>query len=472
MIKHLILVALISFSLQMENCFSPMKYCKRCNTDFYTLIEHQDYKSKVSECIKNSKYEKIKTVDANCIDADDPYEQCKECKRDYVVASDGKKCIPVPHCQVRDDDKCQTCFNPFAKNDNDRTCEKKPLCKEIKDNKCKDCIYYYYPNADGECKSIPLEDCMVGDDKKCTQCNTNVAYLDGDVCKKIPEHCNYFIQADKICQRCDNRYYVSTDKKKCESITISNCIQANDATTCSVCDNKYYLVSNNECKSIPISNCLQASDEKTCTLCEDNYFVNKDNTCSKIPDHCTSFSNQKCYQCADTYYLNEDKTECKSITINNCLRANDDKTCSYCKDKYYLVNNNECKSIPIDNCLQASDDKTCTTCATGFYKDKDNKCKAISIDNCNIQTDDKKCSQCKAGYDLNKDGDADKCIKMCMEEQEVCTQCNSNYDSFDYGGSCEVLDPSKVPPAPKSDEFSSFINFNLVIAALILSLIL
>ena len=344
---------------------------------FYTLIEHQNYISQVSECIKNSKYEKIKTVDANCIDADDPYEQCKECKRDYVVASDGKKCIPVPHCQVRDDDKCQTCFNPFAKNDNDRTCEKKPLCKEIKDNKCKDCIYYYYPNADGECKSIPLEDCMVGDDKKCTQCNTNVAYLDGDVCKKIPEHCYIFIQADKVCQTCYNRYYLSTDKKKCESITISNCIQANDATTCSVCDNKYYL-----------------------------------------------------------------------------------------------VNNNECKSIPIDNCLQASDDKTCTTCATGFYKDKDNKCKAISIDNCNIQTDDKKCSQCKAGYDLNKDGDADKCIKMCMEEQEVCTQCNSNYDSFDYGGSCEVLDPSKIPPAPKSDEFSSFINFNLVIAALILSLIL
>ena len=602
MFKHLILASLIAFSLQVDNCVTQKKYCKRCNTDFYVLIEYENYKQKVSKCIKKADYELIKAIDENCIDADSPYQTCKECKRGYHTANSGKKCIQLDHCQTENNEKCETCYPPFAKKESEGKCEKKPLCEIIgNDNKCTDCIYYYYPK-DGECKSIPIEDCMVGDENTCTQCNTAVSYLNSEnKCSKIPEHCTNFNKGEKKCKGCENHYYPNADGLKCESITIDKCLQATDANTCTACDtgyyvneqktctkmtdncnvetfdhyNKkckncvdhYYLTKEFTCVSIPIEKCLQASDDKTCTQCEKGYFINKDNTCTKIPDHCEIIYNKQCTQCENHFYPNADGSKCESITIDKCLQAKDAKTCSSCEEgyyvntentctkitdncdvktfdhsnrrciacveryyltkeytcaaitidkcihandantcstcenKYYVVGGNKCEKIPIANCQQASNDKTCTLCEDGYYVDKqytctvlpshckqfdylnrvctvcddnyykkgDNDCQPYSINNCIVQVAEKKCQQCKVGYEPNESGDT--CNQICMEEQDVCTACASNYDSFNYGESCEVLDPSKIPP--KSDNnFSSFINFNLVLATLILSLIL
>ena len=339
MLKHLILATLIAFSLQVDNCISKQKYCTKCNTEFYTLVEYHDYRHKASKCLKNSEYERIENITDNCIEG---VSTCSECKRGYITTNSGKQCLAFPHCQTEENNnnKCQTCDYPFTKNVTDGKCEKKPLCKEIKENKCDECLDYYYPNKDGECKSIPLEYCMEGNETVCTKCNIQVSYLDAGKCIKFPDHCTYF---SSKCDTCENGFYPNADGTACEKITINNCLQAKDADTCTVCEKKYYVNTEHKCSSIPITNCIYSTDGK------------------------------KCQKCVDWYE-------------------------------------------PSDN--------------------------------------------------------GEECIQYCTEWKEICTQCDSNYDSFDYGGSCEVLDPSKIPPAPKSDEFSSFINFNLAIAALILSLIL
>ena len=605
MIKHLILAALIAFSLQGDNCLKKTKYCKRCNNEFYTLIEHNEYKDKGTECIKNSIYNKTKDITENCINGDTSSRTCYECKRGYITINAGKECLELPHCQTEENNRCQTCVQPFAKNDTDGKCEKKPLCKVIKENKCDECIYYYYLNKDGECKSIPLDYCMVGNDTVCTECDTSVSFLDNGVCNKIPEHCTYFKHEEKKCKSCEDLFNPNADETKCVSITIDKCIRATDANTCTKCEEgyyvndqnkcskitdycnvttfdhtnkrctycveKYYLTTDYNCTSIPIEKCTKAKNKDTCTKCEEGYFVNKNNNCSKIPENCKIISNKQCGQCNDHFYVNTDGTKCESInvekclqgtdantctkceegyyvdnqnkctkitdncnittfdhinkrcqdcfekyyltsefkcaeiTIERCIHARNANTCAQCQNKYYVVDGNKCESITIANCLIASDANTCVYCDSGYYVDKQNKCTGLpshcktfdyegkkcskcddkyylkeenncqpySIDKCDEQTGEKTCKKCVEGYEPNNDdGKGDKCVQVCMEWQEICTKCDSNYDSFNYGESCEVLDPSKVPPAPKSDEFSSFINFNLVIAALILSLIL
>lgn len=460
MFKHLILASLIAFSLQVDNCITQKKYCKRCNTDFYVLIEYENYKQKVSKCIKKADYELIKAIDENCIDADSPYQTCKECKRGYHTANSGKKCIQLDHCQTENNEKCETCYPPFAKKESEGKCEKKPLCEIIgNDNKCTDCIYYYYPK-DGECKSIPIEDCVVGDENTCTQCNTAVSYLNSEnKCSKIPAHCSYFKQDEKKCQTCEDHYYAKEDGSGCESITLPNCIRATKADTCTACDEGYYINAENKCSQIP-SHCENFNKgTKKCTKCENHYYLKEENNCASITiPNCLQASNENtCTSCEPKYYIAENK--CAQITVPNCLYASKADACSVCEDgyyvtadykcsqipshcetfnkgtrkcdkcenHYYLKEENNCVSITIPNCLQASDENTCIACEQKYYV-SEKKCASITIPNCLYASSADACLVCEEGYYVNTENKCSQVPSHCKTfSNRKCQKCDDDY---------------------------------------------
>lgn len=90
----------------------------------------------------------------------------------------------------------------------------------------------------------------------------------------------------------------------------------------------------------------------------------------------------------------------------------------------------------------------------------------MTVENCEALEDSTHCKTCKSGYIHNED--KTKCEDLCQEYEEVCDSCKSNYVTYDYGRTCEVVDPSIIPP----EENCGFIKLNLVMISIILSLII
>ena len=298
MIKKLVLIGLIGLSLQIDHCKTEAKICKACHAD-YTLVK---YDSISTECIKTTDYNKIKDITENCIKADVNFHTCYYCSRGYALDEEKSKCVEGAHCKTMRSEVCSKCYTPFVIDDDDKKCKGKPLCKQIDKDKCKDCEDYYYPNDSGDCTRIPITNCKIGDDKKCTECNKAISYLDDSThCKSLPEHCINF----------------DHDKKEC--IT---------------CADTFYLKDKLECASIGIDKCLKGKPD-ACTECDKTIsYLDDPKTCKPLPQNCIYFDHDKkeCITCADTFYL-KDKLECASIGIGNCLQGKPDE-CTKCKDGF------------------------------------------------------------------------------------------------------------------------------------------
>ena len=81
----------------------------------------------------------------------------------------------------------------------------------------------------------------------------------------------------------------------------------------------------------------------------------------------------------------------------------------------------------------------------------------MTIKNCEtLEEDSTHCKTCKEGYILNDE--RTQCNDLCEEYEDICDECKSNYVSYDYGKSCQIVDPN----------VNNFINLNLNIILLIL----
>ena len=64
-----------------------------------------------------------------------------------------------------------------------------------------------------------------------------------------------------------------------------------------------------------IEGCIECTSSSTCTLCENGYFLNSTNKCQLCQialEGCAKCnSSVSCYECKSTYYLN--------TTLNTCL---------------------------------------------------------------------------------------------------------------------------------------------------------
>ena len=148
------------------------------------------------------------------------------------------------------------------------------------------------------------------------------------------------------------------------------------------------------CQPITIENCYEIYDATTCLKCDKNYYLNNLHTCSPFPfpkvDDCLVYSSfQNCIKCVDGFRL-ASETECVTVTpIDNCVlydQSSSANKCKACLPEFY-VSGNLCvarqNSVSIPNCetLNPLSD-TCLNCSATFVLSNDQLFCASEKPNC------------------------------------------------------------------------------------------
>lgn len=163
-----------------------------------------------------------------------------------------------------------------------------------------------------------------GSDKYCRKCDTDtctacaMSYLNGKVCAAPTTtitNCKSYATAT-TCAACDYGYYLSTDKKSCPEITISNCkaVMPTDNTKCMVCDDaKQVNPDTGVCTdtNCTLTNCDHCTVTKvgtvsteTCVVCDSDY-SNRAGVCVTEPiANCETSDANGCTLCELGYYWN------------------------------------------------------------------------------------------------------------------------------------------------------------------------
>ena len=356
--------------------------------------------------------------------------------------------LQIEHCK-KEEQICKTCNTGYTliKYDSART----ECIKTTEYNRIKDIT----PN------------CIEGEGNQCSACARTFAFdLEKNKCVEGP-HCKKM--RNEICEECDPIFF--NNKGKC--VEKHFCTQM-EGDNCVDCENWYYP-KDGECKEIPIKNC-KIGNAKNCTECNKAVsYLDDKKQCSDFPSHCDGGSfdhdRKECTKCYPHYYLTDQK-QCNEIGITDCLEGKPDK-CDKCNETVsYLNDQNKCSKQPTNCLIFSQSEKQCTKCYPHYYLTDQKQCNEIGITDC-LEGKPGHCDKCDTGCDLNDD--STNCIRKCTATEPYCYECNDNYESFDYGATCTVMDEDKEPkpePKPQPEENASFTNLNLAFIALILSFIL
>ena len=332
-LKYLILLILISFSLQDNNC---LVYFESCEVNYSTIT--------ITDCTSGYFY-----YDEN----KEKIEFCDECKNGYALSYDSKKCIyleiPIQYCTYQYLDSegqifCSECEKTHALSYDRKSCTALP-------NQIENCISYFLNNEGnsvcGECKDdyfrinfgkscIEFKNCNhLYDSGKCESCNTGYALsYDEKSCVQF-ENCEKLAKGDEKCSKCVKYFHPNTDGK-CERTQCE--VYANNV--CTKCYEGYYLNNDKNCLKIPIENCLEMDSQKKCTKCLGDITPDSEGKCnlpSILIKGCIKYGNSgKCIECYDKnneYQLNSEGG-CDFIGCDQT--ENKYEYCRICKVGYYL----------------------------------------------------------------------------------------------------------------------------------------
>ena len=473
-----------SFPPNCNKIYDDTKKCKKCNSSFYLYNEEckpipdncELFFNETEQCFRCNKRfylynNKCIENPEHCQEVDDIELNCTKCDNYYYEEGLGCKSYP-PNCNKIYDDtkKCRKCNTSFYL-DNEE-------CKPYPDNcisvynetdQCIKCRDGYYLNNDYKCIENP-EHCIKVDNKtkNCSDCEYYYYLDDEKKCKPYPEHC-INVNESNICIECESLFFLD-DEKKCIPYP-AHCISVNDSNICTNCED-YYHLEGSICKENP-SHCIQIDGlPQRCGSCDSGYYPKSRVKCDQLPDHCEKIdSKNKCEKCEKYYYLKEEV--CQPYPEHCIEMDKDHKNCTKCDYQYYYILDGQCKPYP-DHCIkfdvehkecQACSDnqkfyldekickdyppycssfsvpqKSCITCFDTHYLD-DGKCKLKPHHCKEVNTLTKTCHNCIDSYNLI-DGE---CKDPCIEKEEICNECDNNYDSYDYGKSCEILDNNMKP---------------------------
>lgn len=231
--QALILLSLISLSIQDKNCLVYFEYCK--GKEVYTPVTT----GKIDNCILYD---------------DDDNNKCDECKNGYAVSYDKTKCLSFENCYNLDSE----------------------------DKKCWNCKEGYAISSDGKC--VKFDNCYKledGNNQKCKYCRNSHFHPDSNgICQRTL--CSNYDEKD-VCTYCFDGYYLN-DNKNCVEITIPNCIQVedNDKTKCKTCIDRYSPQDDGKCyvPSNLIKGCIRYDKDGKCLVCEEDDYVKNGDTCT------------------------------------------------------------------------------------------------------------------------------------------------------------------------------------------------
>lgn len=304
-LRALILIVLISFSLQDNNCLAYFESC-----------EEKPYQVKIANCVEGY------------LDDDDE-EICDYCKDGFYLSDDDKKCIEVANkianCQSYYSSydgqiKCSECSTNYALSNDGESCIEFKNCDYLNaDGKCEECNEGYAISYDGlSCRQF--ENCrkLAKGDEKCSECNVNWGengeekiYIVNSEGKCERTQCKNY-DTNNVCTECFEGYYLN-DNKKCEKITIENCLDLDTNTKkCKSCIFEIPPDSHGKCNlpSPLIKGCIKYASNGKCEECYENgkYKKNSNGGCDFVG--CGQGNKyEHCYMCKAGYYSGEDANE-------------------------------------------------------------------------------------------------------------------------------------------------------------------
>lgn len=398
--------------------------CKTCNPTSTCTSCLSGYNLVSNTCQKCSL--------ANCLVCDDSGQNCLTCNTTYSLFAG--QCT---QCNV---DNCA-------------------FCNEGNPENCVYCDEGYYLTDNGLCLLGDVDNCLVpwgqtscfscsngftlSQNISCFECGVRncQSCLSNNMCEKCIDQYtlqnNYCSNCGTNCQTCVDintcsvclpGYYLNSNKQ-CTKCTVNNCYNcSSDSTSCSQCISGYFLNTQKTCSICNQQYCSQCSNATTCTKCQDGYYLNN-NVCAKCTqNNCTLCSSATvCTQCASNYTANSNQSSCFYCPFENCERCDSYMQCAQCKPQFYLSNAfNGCVSCK-SNCLNCENSTTCSECSLGYYL-QENQCWACS-EHCS-QCHETACLTCFPGYGLNSNGQCISCnVANCLtcSDNNVCSECISGF---------------------------------------------
>ena len=256
MIKKLILLCLIAYSIQIQNCSKTMEVCKSCK-EGYSFVDFKDQYS--NKCIKTEDAFLGNTSDNCLLYKNSDKTECKECKKGYMKDSNSEtRCIRAAHCWDFENGECVHCERYYNLT-KDGTCER-INCMEFYDGECL-CDLGFYSHENKECKKVPIKNCFKYDGTNCSECYKGFE-KNGSECvelEKDSEHekeeeiifdnCWEVSEDKSVCLGCKTNYQWNDEKKECEYLC------AETEVICDECDD----------------NSRSFDEGKTCTIIDPNY---------------------------------------------------------------------------------------------------------------------------------------------------------------------------------------------------------
>lgn len=137
----------------------------------------------------------------------------------------------------------------------------------------------------------------------------------------------------------------------------------------------------------------------TCMECKADYYISN-GRCTANPsiDNCKTYSEGKCSVCNDNYYINSEN-KCSENTATNCLtKSKTSNTCATCDStqaEYNYFKEGKCITVNIPNCEKFASENRCEVCKVGYGLNF-NKAKCLNnspgedggTENCFIYSDD------------------------------------------------------------------------------------
>lgn len=360
--------------------------CLACSSNYYLLSNTCQARSTL-------------TV-ANCDSLKSDDEGCKTCSDGYTATSDALACLTSKN-------KCST----YATSDLNTTVHTCTACEDL----------YYLDTSSGSCTPGSVSNCKQYQttSNTCAICN-NSYYLDSGACSahdSLSGCVTYSNSTKNTCTACNGQSYLFTRSNTCAAVTpINNCKTYATTTTCSQCNNGYYLQDSTTCSQIPTGeHCLQKNAGGNCILCESTYVL--ESGACKTPidnirancqnsnlDGLINYSQQKCNYCSansvpvnykDTYvcFRNTYLQNQLSITlVSDCLQYYLDGAnyiCKRCTDDKYLSSGScvsTCGTTLYSHMVVLTDNDGNST-NDSYFIDTVNDCNT-DIPNCSIATPD------------------------------------------------------------------------------------
>ena len=415
--------------IKIENCYeSIFDLCSQCKDGYYL-------NKKESTChkVENSLFFCKQTLDQ---------KNCDECNFGYYMAEDGqcswgincKKtdkgecieclegfflapnniCTNEPNCSMADRDTglCISCKENFCLDINERKCKintednEIKYCKILENKHCTSCERGYYVGSDSKCVSAP--NCLESELGICKVCKEGYHLIYNDKCSNV-EHCIISESSYYLCDECEDGYYYSKIKGKCEIAkdNFSNCKFSIFLNIFSECKINYYLNKSDflcydSTKDEKFFNCISTNTNGTeCEICKDGYFLNSfDKKCGKV-DNCKFYEDNninRCKECDEYYCLNVKDGKCYSNDFLEkeedkifiaCLYTNKEGTaCEKCLEGYevgdngYCVDVTRCERRENGICVQCKEYEDSDYCANSVFG-----CLEIFVKNC-LKCDD------------------------------------------------------------------------------------